>query len=200
MNKDLTEGPILKSIVLFALPLIFGNMLQQLYNIVDTYIVGQFLGADALAGVGTTYSIMTFMTSVILGLCMGSGVLFSMLYGAKKNKEMKNSLVISFVFIGLLTLLIMILSIIFIDSLLAFLNIPHHIYMLTKDYLLIICYGMFFTFLYNYFASVLRALGDSKTPLVFLGISTVLNIILDIVFILYVLEDVKGVAYATIIS
>lgn len=200
MKRSLTEGSILKSMILFALPLILGNMLQQLYNVVDTYIVGHFLGANALAGVGASYSIVTFITSLILGLCMGAGVLFSMLYGAKRDKELKNSFVISFVFIGVISVLIMGLSISFVDPLLKFLNVPNDIYVLTRDYIVIIFYGIFFTFLYNYFASLLRALGDSKTPLLFLGISTISNIILDITFILYISKSVKSVAYATIIS
>lgn len=200
MKKSLTEGSILKSMILFALPLILGNMLQQLYNVVDTYIVGHFLGANALAGVGASYSIVTFITSLILGLCMGAGVLFSMLYGAKRDKELKNSFVISFVFIGVISVLIMGLSISFVDPLLKFLNVPNDIYVLTRNYIVIIFYGIFFTFLYNYFASLLRALGDSKTPLLFLGISTISNIILDITFVLYISKSVKSVAYATIIS
>lgn len=200
MKKSLTEGSILKSMILFALPLILGNMLQQLYNVVDTYIVGHFLGANALAGVGASYSIVTFITSLILGLCMGAGVLFSMLYGAKRDKELKNSFVISFVFIGVISVLIMGLSISFVEPLLKFLNVPNDIYVLTRDYIVIIFYGIFFTFLYNYFASLLRALGDSKTPLLFLGISTISNIILDITFVLYISKSVKSVAYATIIS
>lgn len=200
MKRSLTEESILKSMILFALPLILGNMLQQLYNVVDTYIVGHFLGANALAGVGASYSIVTFITSLILGLCMGAGVLFSMLYGAKRDKELKNSFVISFVFIGVISVLIMGLSISFVEPLLKFLNVPNDIYVLTRDYIVIIFYGIFFTFLYNYFASLLRALGDSKTPLLFLGISTISNIILDITFVLYISKSVKSVAYATIIS
>lgn len=200
MKRSLTEESILKSMILFALPLILGNMLQQLYNVVDTYIVGHFLGANALAGVGASYSIVTFITSLILGLCMGAGVLFSMLYGAKRDKELKNSFVISFVFIGVISVLIMGLSISFVEPLLKFLNVPNDIYVLTRNYIVIIFYGIFFTFLYNYFASLLRALGDSKTPLLFLGISTISNIILDITFILYISKSVKSVAYATIIS
>lgn len=200
MNRDLTEGSITKSMIIFALPLIFGNMLQQLYNVVDTYIVGQFLGASALAGVGASYSIVTFITSLILGLCMGAGILFSMLFGAKKYFEMKNSFFISFVFIGILSLIIMFISMIFIDPLLHFMNIPDNIYILTHNYLIIIFAGIFFTFLYNYFASLLRALGDSRTPLLFLGVSTVCNIVLDVIFVLYILQDVRSVAYATVIS
>ena len=154
MNRSLTEGPILKSMILFALPLILGNLLQQLYNVVDTYIVGQFLGADALAGVGTTYSIITFIPSLILGLCMGAGVLFSMLYGAKREQEMKNSFVISFVFIGIISIFVMLLSIGCVDELLGFLNVPSSIYILTKDYIMIIFYGIFLKFC-QYFYSIL---------------------------------------------
>lgn len=200
MNRNLTQGPILKSMIIFALPLICGNLLQQLYNVVDTYVVGQYLGADAIAAVGSSYSIMTFITSIILGLCMGAGVLFSMLYGANKIKDMKNSFVVSFGFIGLLSLVIMCLSIVFTDDILVFMNIPNDIFRLTKDYLQVICFGIMFTYLYNYFACLLRSLGDSKTPLLFLGISTVLNIVLDIMFVLYISQTVKSVAYATIIS
>ena len=199
MNKQLTEGSILKSIILFSLPLIAGNLLQQLYNVVDTFVVGQYIGADALASVGTTYSIVTFLTSIILGLCMGAGVLFSMLYGGQRLDDMKVSMVLSFVAIGLMSLVIMVMTLLLMEPLLIFLNVPDTIYDMTCSYLTIICYGILFTFLYNYFASFLRALGDSKTPFWFLGLSTVMNIVLDIVFVqLY--SDVKSVAYATIIA
>ena len=175
MHKDLTQGSITKSLVLFALPLILGNILQQFYNVVDTFVVGKMIGASALAAVGATYSIMTFITSIILGLCMGAGVLFSMLYGAKKDNDLKNSFVVSFVFILFLSVIIMSMTLFMRDGILHFLNIPNDIYNMTKRYFVIVCFGIIFTFLYNYFASLSRALGDSKTPFVFLGISTILN-------------------------
>ena len=91
MNDQLLKGSVTKSLLLFALPMVLGNMLQQLYNVADTFIVGYFLGSNALAAVGSSFTLMTFLTSIILGLCMGSGVLFSMLYGSQEYKKMKNS-------------------------------------------------------------------------------------------------------------
>ena len=131
---------------------------------------------------------------------MGSGILFSMLYGAKKIPQMKNSFVISFVAIALLSLIIEILCLLCIDSILTFMNIPHDIYNQTYQYLWIIFIGFFFTFLYNYFASLLRAIGNSKIPLLFLAISTIINIVLDIYFILSLNMGVGGAALATIIA
>ena len=96
MNDQLLKGSVTKSLLLFALPMVLGNMLQQLYNVADTFIVGYFLGSNALAAVGSSFTLMTFLTSIILGLCMGSGVLFSMLYGSQEYKKMKNSFFISF--------------------------------------------------------------------------------------------------------
>ena len=200
MHKDLTQGSITKSLILFAFPLVLGNILQQFYNIVDTFVVGKMIGASALAAVGATYSIMTFITSIILGLCMGAGVLFSMLYGAKKDEDLKNSFVVSFIFIFTLSVVIMMLTILMKNNILQFLNIPSDIYEMTKSYFVIVCFGIPFTFLYNYFASLSRALGDSKTPFVFLGVSTVLNIILDVVFVAFIYKDVSSVAYATLIA
>ena len=98
MNDQLLKGSVTKSLLLFALPMVLGNMLQQLYNVADTFIVGYFLGSNALAAVGSSFTLMTFLTSIILGLCMGSGVLFSMLYGSQEYKKMKNSFFISFLF------------------------------------------------------------------------------------------------------
>lgn len=200
MNTQLLKGSVTKSLILFSLPMILGNLLQQFYNITDTFIVGHYIGSEALAAIGSSFTLMTFLTSVILGLCMGSGILFSMLYGAKKIPQMKNSFVISFVAIALLSLIIEILCLLCIDPILTFMNIPHDIYNQTYQYLWIIFIGFFFTFLYNYFASLLRAIGNSKIPLLFLAISTIINIILDIYFILSLNMSVDGAALATIIA
>ena len=124
MDKDLIQGSITKSLILFSIPLIIGNLLQQLYNIIDTLIVGQYLGSQALAAVGSSFTLMTFLTSIVLGLCMGSGVLFSMLYGAGELDKMKISFFVSFVSIGLLAIIIECLCLILIDPILYFLNIP----------------------------------------------------------------------------
>lgn len=200
MNTQLLKGPVTKSLLLFSLPMIIGNLLQQLYNIADTFIVGRYLGPDALAAVGSSFTLVVFLTSIILGLCMGSGVLFSMLFGAKQTKQMKNSFYVSFISIGFVTILLEITCLIFAKSILRFLNIPNKIFLDTYRYIMIIFFGLFFTFLYNYFASLLRALGDSKTPLIYLGISSILNITLDICCIIFLHMGVQGAALATIIS
>ena len=105
MERDLTQGKIGKSILLFSIPMILGNLLQQFYNIVDTYIVGKYIGSNALAAVGSSYTLMTFLTSIIIGLCMGSGILFSMYFGAKKYEKMKISLIPTIVSLGTRVLL-----------------------------------------------------------------------------------------------
>ena len=110
MERDLTQGKIGKSILLFSIPMILGNLLQQFYNIVDTYIVGQYIGSNALAAVGSSYTLMTFLTSIIIGLCMGSGILFSMYFGAKKYEKMKMSLILTIVSLGTRVLLAYLLA------------------------------------------------------------------------------------------
>lgn len=200
MDSKLTKGPITKSLLLFSLPMILGNLLQQFYNVADTFIVGQYIGSKALAAVGSSFTLMTFLTSIILGLCMGSGILFSMLYGAKQVDKMKTSFFVSFVGIGVLSLILEVVCIFCIDYLLSFLQIPIDIYQQTYQYLIIIFFGLFFTFIYNYFASLLRAMGDSKTSLYFLAIATVINIVLDIFFIVSCKMGVEGAALATLIA
>lgn len=200
MKGDLTKGPITKSLCLFALPMIAGNLLQQFYNIADTLIVGRYIGSDALAAVGSSYTFMVFLTSVILGLCMGSGVLFSMLFGAREIEKMKNSFVQSFILIGAVTLIIECIVLIFIKPILILFQIPNDIFNQTEMYLQIIFYGLIFTFVYNYFACLLRAIGNSSVPLVFLAVSAITNIILDLVFVLIFHMGVSGAAWATITS
>ncbi|MBS6341742.1 MAG: MATE family efflux transporter [Eubacterium limosum] len=198
MQRDLTAGSITKGMLLFAGPMILGNLLQQLYNVADTLIVGQFLGAGPLAAVGSSFTLMVFLTSIILGLCMGSSVVFSMLYGAKREDDLKTSFFIAFVFIAGVTLVINTLAFAFIDPLLRVLQIPALILKDTRAYLLIIFGGIGFTFIYNYFASLLRGIGNSVVPLVFLAVSAILNIILDLVLILRFNMGVSGAALATI--
>lgn len=106
MEENLTKGNISKALLLFSLPMICGNLLQQLYNVVDTYIVGRYLGPQALAAVGTSFTLMTFLTSIILGLCMGSGVLFSMYYGSKQIKKMRTAFFVSFVSVAIVAIVL----------------------------------------------------------------------------------------------
>lgn len=200
MNRDLTKGNVTKSMLLFAGPMIMGNLLQQLYNVADTFIVGKYIGPEALAAVGSSFTLMTFLTSIVLGLCMGSGVVFSMLFGAGKEEKLKSSFLMSFLFIGIVTVILNISVLIFITPLLKVLQIPTEIIAETKSYLQVIFYGILFTFLYNYFSSLLRSIGNSFIPLVFLAISALLNIVLDLVFIISFDMGVAGAAWATIIA
>ncbi len=200
MKQDLTTGSITKTLLLFALPMTLGNLLQQLYNIADTLIVGQFLGSHALAAVGSAYTLMTFLTSIILGLCMGSSVAISICFGKGDCQGLRSSLFISFVMIGVMTLVLNVLSFLGIDWILRFLQVPTEIYNLMRSYLLIIFSGITASFLYNYFASLLRAVGNSVVPLVFLGISAVLNVGLDLLFVIVFGWGVEGAAFATVIA
>ena len=169
MQRTLTSGPITSSILLFALPLMFGNLLQQMYNIADTWVVGRFLGADALAAVGSSYTLMTFLTSILLGLCMGSGAAISMQYGSGESEKMRRSVFQSFVLIAGIALVLNLLVYLGLDGILWVLRVPEELKPLMKDYLLIIFLGITATFLYNYFANLLRAIGNSVVPLVVSG-------------------------------
>lgn len=200
MKYNLTEGNITKNLLKFALPLMIGNLLQQLYNVADTLIVGRFLGVDALAAVGSSYTLMVFITAILLGLCMGSSAFFSIQFGKRDFDRLKNSFFLSFVLIGAITVLLNIFVFIKIDSIIRLLHIPSEVINLMKDYLIYIFIGIFATFLYNYFTNLLRAIGNSIVPLVFLAISAVLNIILDLVFVLVFHWGVKGAAIATVVS
>lgn len=199
MQIDFTKGSVAGAMLRFSLPLIAGNLLQQCYNITDTLIVSK-LGADALAAVGTSYAVMVFLTSVILGLCMGSGILFSMLFGAKKQDELKTSVFLSFVLISILTAFITLLSLLFLPQMLSFLDIPQKIRPMTQAYLFFIFLGLPATFFYNFFASLLRAIGNSLMPLIFLGVCAVLNVFLDWLFVFPMQMGVAGAAIATIIA
>ena len=176
MQRSLTKGPIIGSILLFALPLMLGNLLQQMYNIADTWIVGRFLGADALAAVGSSYTLMTFLTSILLGLCMGSGAAISMQYGSGEQDRMRQSVFLSFVLIAGISLVLNVLVYLGLDGILWVLRVPEELRPLMKEYLLIIFLGITATFLYNYFANLLRAIGNSVVPLLFLAVSAVLTI------------------------
>ena len=200
MNRDLTKGPVTRSMLLFAIPMILGDLLQQCYNIADTLIVGQFLGRNALAAVGSAFTLMTFLTSIILGLCMGSGALFSMRFGQRDEKALCENLCASFFFIALVTLLLNILSFACLDGLRVFLRVPAAVWGDMRGYLFVIFMGIPAVFLYNYFASFLRAIGNSVIPLAFLAVSALLNIALDLWFVIGLDRGVAGAAEATVIA
>ena len=200
MNKDLTKGPVVKSMLLFAIPMILGDLLQQCYNIADTLIVGQFLGKTALAAVGSSFTLMTFITSIILGLCMGSGALFSIRFGQRDKQGLKQDLCASFFFIAFISILLNIIAYICLDALKLFLRVPHEVWGDMRCYLLYIFMGIIAIFLYNFFSAYLRSIGNSVTPLIFLAISSILNIILDLYFVLVLKMGVGGAALATVLS
>ena len=200
MKKDLTEGNVTGTMLKFAGPMILGNLLQQCYNIADTLIVGRYLGPDALAAVGSAYTLMTFLTSILIGLCMGSGAVVSFYYGKKEDGQMKKSMLASFLFIAVVTVVLNGLVFMTLHPILRILQVPESIYDLMHEYVFMIFFGIVFVFLYNYFASFLRAIGNSIAPLIFLAVCAILNIVLDLLFVLVLKRGVSGAAEATVIS
>ena len=200
MNRDLTKGPVLRTMLRFSLPMILGNLLQQCYNLADTWVVGRFLGSNALAAVGSSFTLMTFLTSILLGLCMGSGAVFSIRFGQKDERALKESVRTSFLLISVLTVILNVLAFVCLDGIRIFLQVPDAVWDLMRDYLKIIFCGIAATFLYNFFASYLRAVGNSVVPLWFLAVSAVLNIGLDLWFVIGLSRGVGGAAEATVLS
>ena len=200
MNRDLTKGPVVKSMLLFAIPLILGDLLQQCYNIADTLIVGRFLGEKALAAVGSSFTLMTFITSIILGLCMGSSALFSIRFGQRDENGLKEDICASFFFIAAVTIFLNIIVYVSLNKLCAFLRVPDEVWPDMREYLFVIFMGIPAVFLYNYFASYLRAIGNSVIPLIFLAVPSVFNIVLDLWFVIGLKMGVSGAAQATVIA
>lgn len=199
-QKDLTKGSVFPTLCFFALPMILGNVLQQGYNIVDTWVVGRYAGSDALAAVGAAFALMTFLTSMLLGLCMGSGVVFSLCFGRQDEERLERGICASFLLAAVAAALLTILSLLGVDRIMDWMNIPVEIMDITRDYLVLIFWGIPAIALYNFFGAYLKAIGNSVAPLVFLGISTVLNIGLDILFVAVWQQGTAGAAAATIIA
>lgn len=197
---DLTQGVIPRTLLTFTLPMMVSSLLQQCYNITDTLIVGQFIGRQALAAVGSAYALMVFLVSILSGLSMGSGTVFSQQFGAGDFPRMRRSIFMSFVFIGAIALLLNAAVFIWIDPILGWLSVPDDVYGMMRSYLVIIFTGIVFTFLSNFYSSLLRSVGDSMTPLVFFAISALLNIGLDLFFILVLDMGIEGAAVATVVS
>lgn len=200
MTKEMTSGKPYKLILSFALPMIFGNVFQQLYNMVDTIIVGKYVGVDALAAVGSTGAINFLVIGFALGICSGFSIPVAQSFGAGNHSEMRqyvaNSMYLSAAAAVILTVTTMLLT----GPILRITNTPEEIYNDAYHYIIVIFAGISATIFYNMLAGILRALGDSKTPLVFLGISSVLNIILDLTFIIVFKMGVFGASFATVIS
>ena len=200
MENELTHGPVMKTMLGFAIPMILGDLLQQCYNIADTLIVGRFLGADALAAVGSSFSLMTFLTSILLGLAMGSGTVFSIRFGQKDEPALREDILASFTLLAIVTVILNLLAFAGLDWIIWFLRTPDNLTEMMRGYLSVIFAGLAGIFLYNFFASLLRSLGNSVVPLIFLAVSAVMNIVLDLFFVAVLDRGVAGAAEATIIS
>ncbi len=200
MTKDMTTGNPVKLILLFSIPLLIGNIFQQFYSMADTIIVGRFLGINALAAVGSTGSLTFLVIGFILGLSSGFSVLISQRFGANDTEGVRyavgNAAILSLIFAAIITTI----SVLLTKPLLIMMNTPSDILNDSFNYLVIIFMGITATFFYMIMSSILRALGDSKTPLYFLIIASVLNIVLDLVFIINFKMGVSGAALATVLA
>lgn len=200
MTKDLTQGSPVRLILGFALPLLAGMLFQQLYNLVDTLIVGRFLGMEALAGVGATGSINFLVLGFCMGVCSGFAIPVAQQFGAREESRMRefvaNGTWLSIVFALVMT----VLTVVYCGDILRVMNTPTDCFEQAYDYIVVIFAGIPFTFLYNLLSGWLRSLGDSKTPLFFLVLSSVLNVILDLAFILIFKLGVLGASLATVLS
>ena len=200
MTKDLTEGRPMKLVLGFAIPVMFGLLFQQLYNMVDTMIVGKILGEDALAAVGATGSINFFVIGFCCGLCNGFAIPVAQEFGARKDsgrrRTVANSVWLCLGFAVIMT----IITVFFCRDILEIMNTPKDLIDRSYNYIVVIFMGIPVIFLYNMVAGIIRSLGDSKTPVYFLALASVINIVLDYVFIKFLGTDVEGAAYATVIS
>lgn len=200
MTKDMTKGSVLKLIISFAIPMFLGMLFQQFYSMVDTMIVGKLLGVNPLAGVGSTASLNFMVIGFCSGVCNGFAIPVAQMFGARNDSDLRryvaNSTWLCVAFSVVLTLGVSIAC----RPILKLMNTPEEIFSYAYIYILIIFLGIPFTFLYNILAAIIRSLDDSKTPVVFLAISSVINIVLDLVFILVFHMSVEGPALATVIS
>ena len=199
-QRDLTKGAVFPTMCVFALPMILGNLLQQCYNIVDSWVVGRYVSSAALGAVGSAFALMTFLTSVLLGLCMGSGVVFSLCFGTRDEPRLEDGLRASCVLTAAVTALLTAVSLLGVDAIVVWMNIPVEITEMTRDYLVLVFWGIPAIALYNFFAAYLKALGNSVVPLAFLGVSTGLNIALDLLLVAVYPFGASGAAAATVIA
>ena len=200
MTRDMTEGNITKHLLFYAVPLVFGNLFQQLYHTVDSVVVGHFYGKSALAAVGAAGPIMNILTFLIVGISMGTSILMARYFGAREEEKLKKELGTSLTAGVLLTLVLAAVSFLGSAWFIRITNTPEEIAASAAAYLRIICTGLLFTFLYNLFSAALRAIGDSRAPLYVLILTTIVNIILDILLVGILRLGVTGAALATILS
>lgn len=198
--KDMTKGNPTKIILFFAFPMLLGNIFQQLYNMVDSIVVGQFVGKNALAAVGSSFMLMNFFSAVLIGLCMGTSVVLSQFFGAGDYIKLRRAVSTSFIFMLVLTMIMSLLTVVLTKPMLILMKTPEEILLSSTSYLQIIFGGLIFTLLFNYSSAILRSVGDSKTPLYFLVLASLINIFLDLLFVIKFNMGVIGVAAATVIA
>lgn len=200
MIKDLTEGKVSSQILQFAVPMLFGNLFQQLYNVVDSVVVGKFLGDQALAAVGASFPIIFLLISLGFGVTMGGTISVSHFFGAGLRDDVRKTVDTMNIFILIVSVIFAIIGIVFSDSIFRLTGLPEELIAPASEYLIIYMYGMPFFFGFVNISATLRGVGDSKTPLYLLILSTILNIVLDIYFVVILKMGIGSVAWATIIS
>lgn len=198
--KDLTKGNIPKQIFYFTLPMLIGNIFQQLYNTVDSIIIGRFEGTDALAAVGASFPIIFLLVALLMGITMGATILISQYFGAKDFEKVKKTISTTYIFLFFASIIMTIVGLITSSHILRLLNTPESVLPHAQSYLNIMFIGMVSMFGYNAISAILRGVGDSKTPLLFLIVSSIINIALDLLFVATFGWGVAGVAWATVIA
>lgn len=200
MTKSMTEGNPVKLILEFSLPLLLGNILQQAYNMIDAAIVGRVLGADALAAVGASSSVQFLVLGFCIGTCAGFGIPMAKYFGAKQPDRLRSTVFHSYLLTGMFAIVLTVSTCLLCGNIIDIMKVSGNIYKDAYTYLFIILAGIPFTLFYNLLASMLRAIGDSKTPFIFLAVSAVLNIILDFTFIVIIPLGCAGAALATVMA
>lgn len=198
--RDLTTGHEGKQILFFTLPMLLGNVFQQLYNIVDTIIIGHYIGKEALAAAGASFPVIFVLISLVIGITISTNIIIAQYYGAKDMKNVKKTIDTAFIFLFFASIVLTALGLVFSESLFSLISLPRHLIPLAVEYFNIYAAGLVFMFMFNATSAILRGLGDSKTPLYFLIIASVLNIIFDLVFVLVFNWGVSGVAFATVLA
>lgn len=198
--RDMTTGDPIKLILAFAIPLFIGNIFQQIYTMVDTMVVGHFIGDNAISAIGATSSLYGLMMSLAISMNSGYAIITTQAFGAHDEDRLRHAIAGTFILNAAITLLVTLLSVTFLRPLLHFMNTPDGIFEEAYVYILVLCIGMFSTIGYNMFAGILRAVGNSRTPLYFLIVSSVVNVVLDLLFVAVFKMGVAGAALATVIA
>ncbi|WP_353097597.1 MATE family efflux transporter [Tissierella praeacuta] len=200
MELDMTKGNPSRIILKFFIPLFIGDLLQQFYSIIDAIVIGKFVGTDAFAAVGSSSAVTVFITSILLGLAMGTSAIFSQLYGGGQYDELKKTISTALIFLFCVSVLITVVTSVFLPQIITLYQMPKETAVYARDYLKYVFYGFIFVGMYNAFAFLLRSFGDSKTPLYFLIASCISNLILDLVFVVVFRMGTAGAAIATLLT